>query len=142
MVKFAIYTDMTKDETAAELDKMYQVLQPRMEVANLSCTPFNCRTRFFAYGKTPADSREAALMAEAIREVQGSYTEIPAHDLTDLSDFMLSGTLNSMNFGMPCGSPEGGGAHQANEHIDCEKLMACTETLAVYLMRGYVDEDQ
>lgn len=141
-IKFAIYTDMTNDETAAELDKIYATLQPRMQAATLSCTPFERRTRFFAYGKTPADSREATWMAEAICEIQGEYAEIPAHDLTDLSDFMLNGTLNSMNFGMPYGSPEGGGAHQANEHIDCEKLMACTETLALFLMRGYVDENQ
>ncbi len=142
VIKFAIYTDMTKDETAAELDTIYKALQTPMKAENLSCTPFDRRTRFFAYGKTPADSREAALMADAIRDVLGEYEEIPAHDLTDLSDFMLNGALNSMNFGMPYGSPEGGGAHQANEHIHCDKLMKCAETLALFLLRGYVNENQ
>lgn len=142
LVKFAIYTDMTKDETAAELARMHDMVMPRMQAAGLSCTAFERCTRFFAYGKTPADSREAALLAESIREVRGTYEDIPPHDLTDLSDFMVNGTLNSMNFGMPYGSAEGGGAHQANEHIACEELMRCAETLALFLLRGYVDENQ
>lgn len=137
-VKFAVYTDMTKDETAAELQKLYEALQPKLKAEGLSCTPFERRTRFFAYGKTPADSREAAILAAAVQEVQGAYHDVPGHDLTDLSDFMLHGGRNSMNFGMPYGSPEGGGAHQANEHIDCEELMKCTKTMALFLLRGYV----
>lgn len=142
LIHFAIYTDMKKEETATQLDLLYKALQPRMRAENLSCTPFNRITRFFTYGKTPENSFEASLMADVIRDVQGEYNEIPAHDLTDLSDFMLNGTPNSMNFGMPYGSPEGGGAHQANEHIHCDKLMQCAEMLALFLLRGYVDENQ
>lgn len=142
VVKFAIYTDMTKDETAAELHRLYEELQPRLKAENLGCTAFERRTRFFHHGKTPADSREAALLEQAVREFQGECDIIPAHDLTDLSDFMANGTLNSMNFGMVQGSEEGGGAHQVNEHIDCAKLLECTKTVALMLLRGYVYEDQ
>lgn len=138
-VKFAVYTDMTKDETAAALDALYQALLPKLEAMNLGCTPFERRTRFFPYGKMPSDSREAALLAEAVRDVQGEYREIPPHDLTDLSDFMAYGTMNSMNFGMLYGGEEDGGAHQANEQIECDKLVSVVKTLAVFLLRGYVE---
>ncbi len=134
-VKFAIYTDMTKDETAAELKKLYDKLVPKMQAENLSCSEFERRTRFFPYGKTPDDSREAAVLADVVREIQGSYEDVPGHDLTDLSDFMAYGSLNSMNFGFVQGSPEGGGAHQANEHIWCDKLLDCAKTVAVFLLR-------
>jgi acylphosphatase len=62
----------------------------------------------------PSDSREAALLAEAVRDVQGEYREIPPHDLTDLSDFMAYGTMNSMNFGMLYGGEEDGGRPDAD----------------------------
>lgn len=139
VVKFAVYTDMTKDETAAELDALYRVLKPKMEAMNLGCTPFERRTRFFPYGAMPADSREAALLAEAVRDVEGEYHAIVPHDLTDLSDFMAYGSRNSMNFGLLYGGEEDGGAHQANEQIECEKLVTCAKTLALFLLRGYVE---
>ena len=136
IVKFAIYTNMSKDETAAELHRLYEAMQPKLKAENLSCTEFERRTRFFAYGKTMPDSREAALFAEAIREIKGTYTEVAGHDLTDLSDFMANGTLNSMNYGMPYGTAE---AHQPNENIACSELLACAEALALVLLRGYVE---
>ena len=44
-----------------------------------------------------------------------------------------------MNFGMLYGGAEDGGAHQANEQIECDKLVSVVKTLAVFLLRGYVE---
>lgn len=141
IVRFAIYTDMTESETAEELHKLYEAIQPQLKAEQLSCTEFCRTTRFFGYGKAPADSGIVSAMAEAEREIKGDACFVPAHDLTDLSDFMANGTLNSINYGIPFGPPESGGAaHQANEHISCEELLRCAKIVALMLLREYVEE--
>ncbi len=52
----------------------------------------------------------------------------------DLSVFLKYDSKNSFSYGIPCGSKEGGGAHQLNEHIRCDILLDCAKILAIFLM--------
>lgn len=133
---FAIYTDMTKEETVACLEKICQKLKTKFEELSLTTDGFILRTRFFIYGKTDKKSHEAEVLSSLLQEQTGAAPDTRGTCLSDLSLLLRYGTQNSFNFGIPRGSKDGGGAHQPNEHIDCETLLSFAKTLAILLLRS------
>lgn len=135
-VNFAIYTDKTKEETIHSLNAVLEEIQPQLDVLKLTTEGFILTTKFFRYGETKKYSKEAEIFADAISQVIGVYPDASGSCLSDLSIFLNFGNKNSFNYGIPRGSKDGGGAHQPNEHIECEKLVNCTKALALFLLRG------
>ncbi|MBE5868707.1 MAG: M20/M25/M40 family metallo-hydrolase [Lachnospiraceae bacterium] len=134
-VKFALYTDMTKEEAAMELSLIRERVLPKLNEWQLGCSEFLLRTRFFHYGKTRTDSREAEIMRDILQEAEGKQPTGASTGLTDLSIFLHWGSDNSFNLGMETGSAQGGGPHQVNEHIVCENLIKRIKQLALFVMR-------
>lgn len=134
-LSFAIYTDMTKEETVARLAEICERLKPRFDDLSLSTDGFALRTRFFIYGETDRESREVQVLSSLLEEQNGIVPDTKGTCLSDLSLLLRYGTKNSFNFGIPRGSKIGGGAHQPNEHIDCETLLTFTKILALLLLR-------
>ena len=134
-LSFAIYTDMTKEETVARLAEICERLKPRFDDLSLSTDGFVLRTRFFIYGETDRESREVQVLSSLLEEQNGIVPDTKGTCLSDLSLLLRYGTKNSFNFGIPRGSKEGGGAHQPNEHIDCETLLTFTKILALLILR-------
>ena len=91
--------------------------------------------RFFRYGKTDPESREAALLSSLLEETTGACPDTRGTCLSDLSLLLAYGTKNSFNYGMPRGSETGGGAHQPNEHVRLDTLLTFAKTLALFLLR-------
>lgn len=135
-VNFAIYTDKTKEETIHSLNAVLEEIQPQLDVLKLTTEGFILTTKFFRYGETKKYSKEAEIFADAISQVIGVYPDASGSCLSDLSIFLNFGNKNSFNYGIPRGSKDGGGAHQPNEHIECEKLVNCAKALALFLLRG------
>lgn len=134
-LSFAIYTDMAKEETVECLAHICERLKPRFDALHLATDGFILRTRFFIYGETDKESVEVKVLSSLLEEQTGSIPETKGTCLSDLSLLLRYGTKNSFNFGIPRGSKEGGGAHQPNEHIDCETLLAFTKMLALLILR-------
>jgi len=133
---FAIYTDMTKDETVACFAEICERLKPRFDALSLATDGFVLRTRFFIYGETDKESREVQVLSSLLEEQNGVAPDTKDTCLSDLSLLLRYGTKNSFNFGIPRGSKEGGGAHQPNEHIDCEILLSFVKILALLILRS------
>ena len=134
-INIAIYTDMSKEETQAKLDSIVSRLTPELEKLNLATDGFILTTRFFHYGEADKDSREVELLTELITENTGEAPDTKGTCLSDLSLVLKYGSKNSFNYGMPRGSKTGGGAHQPNEHIECEKLLDLTKIMAKLIMK-------
>lgn len=134
-VSIAIYTNMTKEETQEVFADICNSLKPKFDELNLATDGFELITRFFIYGKTDKDSKEAKILSELIKEETGSYPDAKGTCLSDLSLILRYGSKNSFNFGMVRGSSSGGGAHQPNEHIDCDELVKLAKIVALVLLR-------
>ena len=135
-LSFAIYTDMTKEETEACLAEICNELQPHFDALSLRTDGFILRTRFFLYGETASDSPERAALTAILAEADGAAPDVHGTCLSDLSLLLRYGTKNSFNYGMPRGSKTGGGAHQPNEHIDCATFVRFVKSLALLLLRA------
>lgn len=135
-LSFAIYTDMSKEETERRLAAICKELTPAFDKLFLKTEGFILRTRFFLYGETESSSSYASVLSSLIEEATGAPPDTKGTCLSDLSLLLHYGTKNSINFGIPRGSREGGGAHQPNEHIDCEALVDFAKTIALLLMRS------
>ena len=135
-LSFAIYTDMSKEETGKTLEAMLSRIRPRLDALHLATEGFLLKTRFFLYGETSPDSHEAALLSALIEEETGVRPDTRGTCLSDLSLLLAYGTKNSFNYGIPRGSKTGGGAHQPNEHIHLETLLSFAKTLALLILRS------
>ena len=136
VVNLAIYTDMTKEVCQEELDNICNELKGEFEKLDLATEGFKLTTRFFIYGETSADSKEAEILAEILKEETGEYPDTNGKNLSDLSLIMAYGCKNSFNYGVPRGSKEGGGAHQPNEHAVLDELVRLAENVALVIMRS------
>ena len=135
-INIAIYTNMTKEETQGELDKICRDLAPRFGELNLATDGFELTTRFFIYGETDSGSKEAKILSELIKEETGKYPDTTGTCLSDLSLILKYGCKNSFNYGLMRGSNGEGGAHQPNEHIFCDDLLRFTKTVAKIILRS------
>ena len=136
VVNLAIFTDMTKEVCQEELDNICNELKGEFEKLDLATEGFKLTTRFFIYGETSADSKEAEILAEILKEETGEYPDTNGKNLSDLSLIMAYGCKNSFNYGVPRGSKEGGGAHQPNEHAVLDELVRLAENVALVIMRS------
>ena len=48
--------------------------------------------------------------------------------------FILYGSPRAISFGMGASFDRKGGSHQANEYIECDKLLAYAKTLASFVL--------
>ena len=133
---FAIYTDMSKEETKAVLGRICEELSSDFDKLFLTTEGFILRTRFFLYGESDHESKEFKTLARLIEEETKVVPNTAGTCLSDLSLLLRYGTKNSINYGIPRGSKEGGGAHQPNEHIYCDTLLSFAKKVALLLMRA------
>jgi len=134
-ISIAIYTDRTKEETEKQLADIFEKVKPVLDEQHLASDGFIRTTKFFRYGKTDESSKEAALLADCIEELTGVSPDTSGSCLSDLSIFLNYATPNSLNYGIPRGDDNGGGAHQPNEFIECKNLIECTKVIALVLLR-------
>jgi len=135
LLSFAIYTDKTKEEMQDILKHIFSDIAPKLNEANFMSEGFVLTTKFFRFGKTKEDSREAEILKDAIFEITGEKVDGKGSCLSDLSVFLQYGNRNSFSYGMLRGSKDGGGAHQPNEHIECKRLLDTAKSVALMLVR-------
>lgn len=134
-INIAIYTNRTKEETHKQLADIFEKVKPVLAEQNLASDGFVATTKFFRYGETDKNSKEARILADALEEITGIRPESNGSCLSDLSVFMHFGNMNSFNYGIPRGDDSGGGAHQPNEFVRCEELKNCAKAMALMFLR-------
>lgn len=134
-VYFVFYTDKTKDEIYAELARIEKILAERLAPLGIIGDGFETRTRFFHYVNCAPDSADILDMLAAAREATGKEPLVCGSCLSDLSVIAKYGSTNAFAFGAGREFSKKGGSHQPNEHIDCEKFVNYTKTIAAYILR-------
>ena len=134
-VMFIYYTDKSKDEIYKELSHLENVIAKRLDKIGIEGDGFIPYTRFFSYGFREPDCKAIQNMLDAAREADCEVPIVCGSCLSDLSVLLKYGNKNVFAFGAGRDFSKIGGAHQANEYIECEKLLAYTKTIAVYILR-------
>ena len=132
---FTYYTDKTKDEIEAEFAALETVIGKRLDAMGLVGDGFFPNTRFFHYVFCEPDSEDVTLMVEAAREATGTVPIVCGSCLSDLSVISKYGSDRAYGFGIGRDFSLPGGAHQPNEYIGCDELVAYTKTIAAYVMK-------
>lgn len=134
-VYFAFYTDKAKAEIDAELAQTEATLSEKLVPLGIVGDGFQPATRFFHYVFCQPDSEDIKLMLEASNEATGEMPIVCGSCLSDLSVISKYGSPRAFAFGAGRDFSEEGGAHQANEYIECDKLVKYTKTIAAFILK-------
>jgi len=134
-VYFVYYTDKTKSEIGLELAKTEAILSEKLALLGFVGDGFQPATRFFHYVFCQPDSEDIQRMLEAAVEATGKAPIVCGSCLSDLSVISKYGSERAFGFGAGRDFSEEGGAHQANEYIECDKLVDYTKTMASYIWK-------
>lgn len=134
-VYFVFYTDKTKDEIYAELDRIDKIIKARLAPLGIIGDGFEARTRFFHYVHCAPDSADIQDMLAAAMDATGKAPLVCGSCLSDLSVIAKYGSTNAFAFGAGREFSKKGGAHQPNEFIECDKLVDYAKTIAAYILR-------
>ena len=134
-VHLVFYTDKTKEEIFAELSALEKVLADRLAPLGIIGDGITPATRFFHYVFCEPDSEDIRLLSEASREATGRELLVCGSCLSDLSVISKYGSSRAFGFGAGRDFSKVGGAHQPNEYIECDALVAYTKTIAAYILK-------
>ena len=134
-VMFTFYTDKTRNEVNKELAEIEGILKVRLETIGITGDGFFPYTRFFHYGFCETDCQEIKNMLQAAKDANCTVPVVCGSCLSDLSVLLKYGSANTFAFGAGRGFRKEGGAHQANEYIECDKLIEYAKTIAVYILK-------
>ncbi|MBO5452357.1 MAG: M20 family metallopeptidase [Clostridia bacterium] len=134
-LKFAYYTDKTKEEIEAEFKAVEEEINKKLDPMGLAGDGFKPYTRFFHYGFAEPNSENIKLMVQAGKESTGNDIKVCGSCLSDLSIILKYGSKNAYGFGAGRDFSVEGGAHQPNEFIECDRLVDYTKTIAAYIIK-------
>jgi acetylornithine deacetylase/succinyl-diaminopimelate desuccinylase-like protein len=134
-IKFVFYTDKTRNEIYSEFEEMEKKLSKLLEELGFVGGKFTPATRFFHYGFAEPDSDAISDMIAAAKEATGEDVTVCGSCLSDLSVILKYGGKSAFAFGAGRDFSLPGGAHQPNEFIECDRLLAFSKTIAAYILK-------
>ncbi len=135
VIKFALYTDRSREEIFAELDDLVAQCREELDKMDVTLKPMEMCYRWFDYQRSKDEFGAIKLMHSIASEVAGYDVPINGSCLTDQSIIMPNGSDSSFCFGIFRDFNLVGGAHQPNEYIDCQEFVNHTKSLILFLMR-------
>ena len=133
-VVFAFYTDRPRDEIQREYADLEQAVAKRLAPLGLASEGITGETRFFHYAWRDPDDAGILAMREVARLATGKDVRVCGSCLSDLSMLMKYGGQSVFSFGFGRDFSEKGGAHQADEYLECEQLLEDTKTLGAFIL--------
>lgn len=134
-LQFTYYTDKNKEEIYKEFSEIHAVLSEKLKPMNIISDGFLPGSRFFHYGYCDPKSDNIQEMLCAAEEANGNQPIVCGSCLSDLSIILKYGSPKAFAFGAGRDFSKPGGAHQPDEYIECEKLLAYAKTIAIYILR-------
>ena len=134
-VHFVYYTDKNKEEIYREFAALEARIAERLLPLGLIGERFCAATRFFHYVFCEPDSEDIRVMLEASMEATGKKPLVCGSCLSDLSVISKYGSSRAYGFGAGRNFADEGGAHQPNEFMECDALVAYTKTIAAYVLK-------
>ena len=92
------------------------------------------RSRFFHYTRADGNSAEILRLRRAVTAVTGREPRVIGSCLSDLSLFLRNSGGRAVSFGACRDFGEYGGAHQPDEFVECDELLAFTKILTQYIL--------
>lgn len=134
-MEFVFYTNKTRFEIEYELNIVKSRVAKQYRSLGLAFTSLEQATRFFHCLKAPEDDQAVAIMKECAETAGERSVKITGACLSDLSLYLRWGSVSSFNFGIFRDFKRYGGAHQADEFVDCDEFVSLTKALALFLYR-------
>ncbi len=133
-VEVCYYTTRTKDEIDTELKKMQARLSEKLAPYGLLFDRFERTTRHFHFKETAMENPAMAALLRAAESAAGRTLAPCGSCLSDLSLFIQYGSPRAFSFGIGRDFGVYGGAHQADEFIECARLLEFTKILGAFLL--------
>ncbi|MDY3072493.1 MAG: hypothetical protein SOW68_09550, partial [Eubacteriales bacterium] len=124
----------TSEEIDAELRAMGEALERRLLPMGMHFDRFERTTRHFHFTQTAAENPTMASLVRAAKTASGRTLAPCGSCLSDLSLFIKYGSPRAFSFGVGRDFGVYGGAHQADEFIECERLLEFTRILGEFLL--------
>ena len=134
-VHFVFYTDKTKEEIYPEFERLDALLQERLAPLGMVSDGFYPTTRFFHYVFCEPDCQDILDYQDAAELATGIRPQVCGGALGDQSVIAKYGTKNAFSVGPIRSFELAGGAHQPNEFVECDSLVAFTKTVAAYVWK-------
>lgn len=134
-LKFVFYTDKTKEEIYREFEELTNEINKKLEPMGVVADGFFPATRFFHYGFSEPDHESIKDMVSAAKEATGEDVLVCGSCLSDLSVILKYGNNSAYGFGAGRDFSKPGGAHQPDEYICCDRLVAFAKKLGAYILK-------
>lgn len=134
-VYFEYYTDKSKEEIYSEYAELEKMIAEKLAPMGMIGDGIRPTTRFFHYAFCEPDSDDIKLMQEASKEAAGKELVVCGSCQSDLSVIIKYGSGKAFGFGAGRDFSQEGGPHQADESIDCDKLIDYAKTIAAYIVK-------
>ena len=134
-VTITFYTTLDKEAFDREMDELASEVDEQLRPLGLRFDYYKRTTRHFIFNQTQLAGNPALdALIRAGAESVGETLAPCGSCLSDLSIFLKYGSPRAFSFGAGRDFDEYGGAHQANEFIECETFLKFTKILGAFLL--------
>ena len=129
------FTNKTEEEIEGELEQLCQRANEKMKGLGFAVTKRKMTTRFFHFVKSELNGNDVVnKLIDSAKTVSGRKVVPGGAVLSDLSLIIKHGSQRAVGFGAGSAFDVYGGAHQRDEHIDCEKLLEFAKIIGAFLL--------
>ena len=132
-IEFAYYTDKDEEEINVELLALKERLNSTMKDIGVCVKELKPVTRYFRYACSESDNELITLLQNSGKLMNNEDIIVEASCLSDLSIFINNGSASSFSFGIGRDFDVPGGAHLADEFVECEKLVDFVKAVAAFV---------
>ena len=127
-----LYTSKTESEINSEISEIFLSLKDDFDKLGLNQPVCERITRFFHYVESNGETQITKLISELGKENNVHFNRCGAC-LSDLPMFKIYGSNRAVALGMGAHFSRKGGSHQANEYIECSKLVDLAKIVAGFI---------
>lgn len=130
---FSFYTDKPEEVINKELFHLAENMNKRMAHLGIKVESIKPMTRYFRYALSDKDNEYIKLLKNSAKEAIGEEIVSEASCLSDLNIFINNASSKSFSFGIGRDFDVEGGAHLADEFIECDRLVAFAKAVAAFI---------
>jgi len=132
-VEVCYYAAASREEIEEEFSDMAKRIDDRLQPMGLKFDRFEKETRFFHFGKSEKDNSVVEKLIASAKEASGRILTPCGSCQSDLSIFLKYGSPRAISFGVGRDFGAYGGAHQADEYIECDRLLEFAKIMGKFL---------
>lgn len=130
---FSFYTDKPEEVINKELEDLAKRIDERIKHLNMRVAGIEPMTRYFRYALSEKDNKYIELLKKSAKDAIGEEIISEASCLSDLNILINNANRNSFSFGIGRDFDVEGGAHLADEFIECDRLVDFTKAVAAFI---------